>query len=365
MSLSLALMGDTYLYAVLPTQSASLHVPELWVGFLLSINRFIRIVANRWILPLFSRFGFHKTTLFASGTAAISTLLYGVSTHLTIWIIARLLWAFSYAILRLSSLSYSLETRQRGLSLGLGKGIQEIGPLLALLLGPVLGRYGSPQTTFLWLGGLSALSLIFSSRLAHLTHEFSVQAPAFSFVPGSFNFLVFLSAFFIEGLLVVVLGRLFQPESMAPAEFLGLVAFYLAFRRVAMLVLSPAAGFLADRIGLNTLFILSMSLSILSLMSIGLGFYTFGIIGCFLANSVSSALGPGILGGDAKTRLHALAANVSWRDLGAALGALAGGFLLGSGSLQSFFLIATFVLALALLFYYRSINQPVYKYGSN
>ncbi|HCS21711.1 MAG TPA: hypothetical protein DIW47_14325 [Bacteroidetes bacterium] len=358
-------MGDTYLYAVLPTQSVSLHVPELWVGFLLSINRFIRIVANRWILPFFNRFGFYRLTLVASGTAVISTLLYGVSAHLVLWIFARLLWAFSYAILRLSSLSYSLETRQKGLSLGLSKGIQEIGPLLALLLGPVLGSYGSPHTTFLWLGGLSVLSLIFASRLEQRTHKFSTQAPVFSFVPGSFNFLVFLSAFFIEGLLVVVLGRLFQSESTAPLELLGLVAFYLAFRRVSLFAISPAAGFLADRIGLNTVFFLAMSLSIVSLLSIGLGFYTPGIIGCFLANSVSSALGPGTLGGDAETRLHALAANLSWRDLGAALGALAGGFLLGFNSIQPFFLIATFVLALALLFYYRSINHPVYKYGSN
>lgn len=358
-------MGDTYLYAVLPTQSAFLHVPELWVGFLLSVNRFIRVFANRWILPLFRRFGFHRLTLFAAGTSVLSTLVYGFSTHIVLWILARLLWAFSYAILRLSSLSYSLETRQIGLSLGISKGIQEIGPLLALLVGPVLAKYGSPQATFLCLGGFSVVSLVFASRLKPISHNLSDHAPAFSFLPGAFNFIVFLSAFFIEGVLVVVLGKLFQSGSFAPSELLGIIALYLAFRRISMLLVSPLAGFLADRIGLNTTFILGMIVSIVSLLFIGLGFVSIGIVGCFLANSVSSALAPGTLSGEAKNRLHELAINVTWRDLGAALGALTGGFLLGFASIQPFFLIATFALTFALILYYRSINHPVFKYGNN
>ncbi len=358
-------MGDTYLYAVLPIQFASLHVPELWVGFLLSINRFIRIAANRWILPLFNRFGFHKMTLFASATAVISTLLYGVSAHLILWIIARLLWAFSYTILRLGSLTYSLENRQKGISLGISKGLQEVGPLIALVFGPVLWMDGKPQTAFLWLGAISAISLLFARGLKPLSHSFSVAKPAFSIVPGSFNFIVFLSAFFIEGMLVVVLGKLFIAEFLTPSKALTLIAFYLAFRRISILVISPAGGYLADKMGLNRVFIWAMMLGILSLLLIGSGFVSAGIMGCFLANSVSSALAPGTLSGDTKSRLHELAVNVTWRDLGAAFGALTGGFLPGSDALQSFFLIATFVLALALLFYYRSINRPVLRYGNN
>ena len=43
--LSLTLLGDALLYAVLPVHAESFGVSLVWVGILLSANRFVRVFA--------------------------------------------------------------------------------------------------------------------------------------------------------------------------------------------------------------------------------------------------------------------------------------------------------------------------------
>src|SRR5690606_7209317 len=47
-AVSLSLLGDALLYAVLPSQAARLGIPLALVGLLLSANRLIRLVTNSW-----------------------------------------------------------------------------------------------------------------------------------------------------------------------------------------------------------------------------------------------------------------------------------------------------------------------------
>ena len=56
--LSLALLGDSLIYAVLPIHAESFGVSIVWVGVLLSANRFVRVFVYGWAAQFTERFGF-------------------------------------------------------------------------------------------------------------------------------------------------------------------------------------------------------------------------------------------------------------------------------------------------------------------
>jgi hypothetical protein len=62
-SLTFALLGDTFLYTFLPVHASSVHIPVVWIGVLLSINRFVRIVITPWMALLFHQFGFRNLSI--------------------------------------------------------------------------------------------------------------------------------------------------------------------------------------------------------------------------------------------------------------------------------------------------------------
>jgi MFS transporter, DHA1 family, multidrug resistance protein len=348
------------LYAVLPVRAAELHVPAAWVGFLLSINRFARLFAGHALAVQIGRFGFKRTALTAAALAAFSTLLYGLAEGLVVWIMARLLWAFCFAVLRICAIHYALDAPQKGFGLGLSRSLQESGPLLALLIGPAILQHNSAAVAFYWLAALSGPALIFALFLPDETNTprlgaLSRQDKAMvgyhlsGILPSSFNFLVFISALLMEGLLVVLLGALCRGISFPGFDAAALAAFFLAFRRFSLILLSPLAGLVADRKGLEKTFLAALCAGVLSLLLVAQGFVLIGILGAFLSNSVSAALGPAGGLAASEERLSAIASNVAWRDLGAALGILAGGFFIVSEQLHLVFYFATFVLSAGIV----------------
>ena len=106
--LALIIMGDSILYVVLPTNfeffmiDSYLGIPyEFWIGFILSINRFVRFFSNIFSVKVFSYLGFRNTILLACILGATSTLSYVVFKRAFYLIIARIIWGFSYSIFRL------------------------------------------------------------------------------------------------------------------------------------------------------------------------------------------------------------------------------------------------------------------------
>ncbi|HEY0750158.1 MAG TPA: hypothetical protein VGD26_03320, partial [Chitinophagaceae bacterium] len=137
MILAFASLGDAFLYIVLPVHAIEMNVPLTWVGVLLSVNRFVRIISNQLFARLLNFYGFRRITIYAAVFSVITTLLYGIADIIITWIIARIIWGLCYSALRLSAIGYSLENKQPGTALGLNKGIQELGPVVALLAGPL------------------------------------------------------------------------------------------------------------------------------------------------------------------------------------------------------------------------------------
>lgn len=148
LTLSFASFGDAFLYPFLPQNAEVMQIPVVWIGVLLSINRFIRIAFNGVVIKLFARYGVRTVTIAAAAMAILSTMGYGLGWGLLSLILFRMIWGMAYAILRISTLAYALEHEYIGISLGVSKSVQELGPLLALWLGPLLLNYLSPLNTF-------------------------------------------------------------------------------------------------------------------------------------------------------------------------------------------------------------------------
>src|SRR5687767_14113576 len=82
-----------------------------------------------------------------------------------------------------------------------------------------------------------------------------------------------------------------------------------------------------------------------------LGWIEAGAIIVFAFYSVLSALTPGAASSKGKHSLEAVSENATWRDIGAALGTLAGGLLLNSDHVLSFLLGATVIISMMFLYY--------------
>ena len=94
--LAFASFGDAFLYIALPVNGLQMNVPVVWIGFLLSINRFVRIIANQLFAYLFNQFGFRRITIVAAVFAMLTTFSYGMATDVVLWIIEESFGDFAF-----------------------------------------------------------------------------------------------------------------------------------------------------------------------------------------------------------------------------------------------------------------------------
>lgn len=164
--MSLALLGDALLYAVLPAYASEFGLTLPWVGVMLSANRFVRVFAYGVIARLAFRLGLRKMCLWAAVTATVSTAAYGLVEGPELMLAARILWGLTYASLVLATLSYAVAFRDKvGTRVGVGQAIQRIGPILALFGGAWLVGQAGPQTAFAVLAIPTALGILIALRL--------------------------------------------------------------------------------------------------------------------------------------------------------------------------------------------------------
>lgn len=363
-SLALAFVsfGDAFLYPYLPVNGLQVGVPVVWVGLLLSINRFVRIISNTVMPRVFTCCGLRSVTIVAAILAIVSTAGYAFSAALWAWGAFRILWGLCYSALRISTLGYALEQPKPGFALGLSRSLQELGPLVILFLAPLIIQYVNPKLIFVLLAIASLPALYFAISLPTTCNKPVLPGETLKVrLPSTFNTITFISAILIDGVLIVSLGILFlqESENITPLKATTLAAGYLAYRRICLVALSTFGGWTADKIGFEKVFLGSLLFIISGLFVIGSGCIATGTIIVFSFYGVLSAIAPGAVSGSANP-LHAAAENATWRDIGAAAGTLLGGFLLTSGHLLTILTIATIGL---LILFFVQINA-VFKTGS-
>jgi MFS transporter, DHA1 family, multidrug resistance protein len=361
--LAFASFGDAFLYPFLPVNFADAGVPVIWVGLLLSINRFVRIFSNTMIVHAFAKYGLRVVMIIAVVLAIISTFGYGIAASVVVWLLFRVMWGLAFSAMRIGTLAYALENERPGFALGISRSLQESGPMLSLFIAPFLLRYLHIEVVFYALAFLSLPALYFAVNLpAGNDRTQALQRKWFLKWPSTLNSITLISAIVIDGIVVVVLGVLFLNvrEGISLPTATALAAFYLGYRRVCSVGLSPAGGWIADKIGMDRVFNISLVCIIIGLILLTFGWIGTGAVMVFTFYSINSAITPGSASKTSSHSLAAVAENATWRDIGAAVGTLVAGLLISSSYLDEV-LLSGIAAMIILLFIHLGTMKPIFK----
>ena len=238
--MAMAGMGDALLYVYLPVHGTALGFSTVMIGVLLSVNKFVRFFFNRWVAAAGNALGIKSILMVGVIISAFTTLVYALNPPIWIWVLSRILWGLSFSAMRFSCYQYSALSAGTGSALGIGRGVQELGPVAVYLLGPLLVASQGASFTFVLLAVISGALLLSLPLLPeHTIEKQAISASKFR-IPNAADLWAFTSAFAVEGLLVVGIGQIL--EIPPGANLLALAAVYVAARRVFNIFLSPISG---------------------------------------------------------------------------------------------------------------------------
>lgn len=330
--MSLALIGDALLYAVLPVYADSFGLTLPWVGVMLSANRIVRVFAYGMIARLTHRVGVRRMCIGSAVTATISTAIYGVSDGPVMMLLARMLWGLTYASLVLATLSYAITFRSRvGTRVGVGQAIQRVGPILALIGGAWLVGAVGPQSAFLILAVPTALSLAVAMTLPGEGIKAPARrAPASLARPKPIDVLFFLQGYGVDGVFAMSITLIFARDASLAEAVVGGGAL-LAVRHFAEAVAAPLFGWIADLAGARKVFLASSVLTMIGFTMVAAGFTVAGALVMLVFRGALASAGPTVVSQETaedEDVMSAMARMQAWRDFGAACGPLVTGALL-------------------------------------
>ena len=125
-----SLLGDQMLYAVLPVHYAAFGLMPYQVGLILSVNRWVRLVANTLAEKLCRRYPVTGLLIAALVLGSALTAAYGVVTSFPVLLIARMLWGLAWSFIRQIGLMTVVETSRPGAigqRMGYYNGISRLG----------------------------------------------------------------------------------------------------------------------------------------------------------------------------------------------------------------------------------------------
>jgi len=351
--MALALLGDVLLYAVLPLHAEAFGIGLVWVGILLSVNRFIRVFAYGLISRITEKVGARNMAIVAVIGASASTLMYGVVDGPWILLFARAMWGLCYATLVLTVLAYAITDRTRtGTRVGVSQSTQSIGPLAVLLGGTWLVTVIGPRDIFIWLAVLSiaALPIAWSlPRTAGETRRISKTPTPRSLRPSALDAVLFILAVVVDGLFSFSATLMMAERVSVSTAVIGGGAL-LAMRDISHLIVSPIAGFIGDRLGAERIFLIALGIVVIGLALIGAGWLITGAFVMLSAKSAAMALAPAVVvqnTSESQSVMPTIARIQAARDLGAAIGPLLAGVLIAYATTREQHMGAAVVLALA------------------
>lgn len=330
--MSLALLGDALLYAVLPAYASDFGLTLPWVGVMLSANRFVRVFAYGAIARLTHAVGVRRMCIGAAIMATLSTALYGFGQGPAIILSARILWGLTYAALVLATLSYALDYRAKvGTRIGVNQAIQRVGPILALFGGAWLVGQVGPNAAFAVLAVPTALSILIALTLPKGSSAGARRSkPASLAKPKPIDVLFFMQGYGVDGVFAICITLIFAREaSLADAVMSG--SALLAMRHFGEAIAAPLFGWIADRFGARRVFVMATLLTMLGFVCVASGVVVFGALVMLMFRGALAALGPAVIAQsltEDEEAIGPLARMQAWRDFGAACGPLATGFLL-------------------------------------
>jgi MFS family permease len=325
---ALTMMGDTLLYAVLPLYAGEFGVSLFVVGILLSLNRWVRLVANSVVAAIGNRFGPRRLMIFAAVTATASTVGYVVAPDPVSLMASRIVWGIAFASMNLALIAYAVSDRANaGKRVGASRAAIGFFQAAALVGGTALVALLGPRDVFLVMAAASVVAVGLSRWLPKLVPE-PHQREGFRLpMPGRLEAWGFALGLVVDGIFLVTLSLLMKDTTLplAPVVVTGIL---LATRWVIEVVVAPATGGLADRFGARRLSLANGAVLLLGLALIAAGQDLVGAALVVTARGIFNTLLPVMVAERATgSAMTAQATYSTWRDFGAAVGPVVAGIV--------------------------------------
>jgi MFS transporter, DHA1 family, inner membrane transport protein len=326
--IAVASIGDTLLYAVLPLYHQDFGVSLAMVGVLLSLNRWIRLLANSGVAAIGERVGPHTLMVVAAAGSAISTTLYGLAENEAVQVAARMLWGVSFASLNLSTLAYAVSDRANaGKRVGASRAALGIVQAMSLIGGAWIVLHAGPRTVFLIYGGLTLVSLGAALLLPRLPREVAGNKGFRLPVPHRLETWGFMLGFASDGVFLLTLAFLMKDSITSVAPVMA-TALLLALRWLVEITTGPIGGWIGDRFGAGRLSIVNAVLLVAGFALIALDHELLGALMVVMTRGMFNTLIPILVIERSKASVLSSQASYStWRDFGAAVGPLSAPWL--------------------------------------
>ena len=385
-----SILGDSLLYAVLPTIHDDLGLQAYMVGILLSANRFVRLFTNTLAGWTMARAGVRGPFVVAVFTAALTTALYVSGLGFAVFLVARIGWGLCWSFLRLGGYLAALDAsdgRNRGYYLGFFAGVTRFGSFIAALIGGFMtDLIGFEETVlaFTALTVIGGLAVLRERPPRPVTTPTPTATPAAARLPEIDDFpqrqrlwivyvTVLLQAMAIQGLVTATLGAWLQDSfgddisltfvTIGVASLTGLL---LSIHFLGDFAWGPVAGHLSDKHGRLHFLLAAGVIEVAGLIGLAFAPGVWGVILSALvlflaATAVKVSLDA--LAGDlapVERRSQTMSTYATWSDLGSAAGPLVG-WIIGIGlGLNWMYLgsASTLIVASGLLFLTFRHDEP-------
>ena len=379
------LLGDSMLYAVMPSQ------PEAWalsvpaVGILLSANRLVRLVTNSVVAVIFERFGQRIPFVAALVLSVVVTLVYGWTTAFVVLLLARMGWGLCWSALRLGGFWTVLSEatdNNRGLLMGSYQAIVRMGSVGGVLAGAALTDIFDHRLTltlFAALMAATAIAWILSGRGATSGRQLTQRRAGsgdLRAVLGDRRLLatccgILITGLVFSGLVTASLGFYLSAHFGQQMVILGAVLGVTTATGLLLgsqwLPLSPLLGHLSDRLGRIPLISGGFAAGAAGLFALAYAQSVWPILVAVLAAFVASTALTVTLHSTAgdlappERRNAVVSTYATFLDLGSALGPLIALSFASLTALRGLYVgAAVLLLAAALLFWltFRHARSP-------
>jgi MFS family permease len=260
-ALALTTLGDSLLYAILPSYYSHLGLIPFQVGILLSVNRWIRLATNHMAEFCYRRHPSDLWLIAAFFMGSVVTAMYGIAHLFITFLVARILWGISYSFIRQAGIMTAIKSGSEahlGERMGYYRGINAMWRTSGVLLG------GLSHDLFGFALTLITVSIIslFSLPLGALSQKGlrRLEKPLANDVPGKGDPTVIFCGFIVglvgAGMIISTLGLILKEhvgESFTMAGYsmgvVTLTGIILGLRWFIDGVANPILGVIADRIG--------------------------------------------------------------------------------------------------------------------
>jgi DHA1 family inner membrane transport protein len=326
--IAVCMIGDTLLYAVLPLYHEEFGLSLAMVGVLLSLNRWIRLLANSGVAHLGERLGPHALMIAAALGSALSTTIYGLVENPTAQILARILWGISYASLNLSTLAYAVSDRANaGKRVGASRAAIGFVQATSLVGGAWIVLEVGARPVFLIFGALTLIALAAAIVLPRLPPE-PAGKKGFAFpIPHRLEVWGFVMGFSGDGVFLLTLAFLMKDSITSVAAVMA-TAMLLALRWLVEVTTGPIGGWIGDRFGARRIAIANAALLVAGFVLIAADHELVGALMIVMTRGMFNTLIPVlVIERGHGTVLSSQASYSTWRDFGAALGPLSAPWL--------------------------------------